>query len=407
MSKSSRRILYVTSCWPGGASFGGQLRALHIGRALQQMGQVTVAVVSSDGATPELTTSTAAEFAVDPAIRVNPQPNQGILQRLRWAFNPHFLNVHGCVANPEDRSRLLRRLNEFDLVWVLNSRTPNILNQWDWPGAVLDLDDVPSMYQRSLWQNGSGWREKWKAGVQMQLLRRRERFWRKRFSVLSVCSEADRQYLGGGPSIHVIPNGFERPAQEPRRQPADPPRLGFIGLYSYAPNREGTEWFIRSCWNEIKQQVPDARLRLVGKDTDGHFKPQAPDVDALGYVADPAAEIATWSAMIVPVLHGAGTRVKIADAFSRKCPVISTQLGAFGYEVQTDRELLLADQPADFVKACISLLRDRAAASAMADRAYAAFLEKWTWDAIAPRVWAVAEDCLRLRRAVERDLNHR
>ena len=33
--------------------------------------------------------------------------------------------------------------------------------------------------------------------------------------------------------------------------------------------------------------------------------------------------------------------------------------------------------------------------SAMAERAYAAFLEKWTWDAIAPKVWAAAEDCLR------------
>ena len=41
------------------------------------------------------------------------------------------------------------------------------------------------------------------------------------------------------------------------------------------------------------------------------------------------------------------------------------------------------------------MIRDRTAASAMADRAYAAFLQNWTWDAIAPRVWAAAEDALR------------
>lgn len=35
-------------------------------------------------------------------------------------------------------------------------------------------------------------------------------------------------------------------------------------------------------------------------------------------------------------------------------------------------------------------------ASAMADCAYAAFLRNWTWDALAPRVWAAAEDALRL-----------
>ena len=72
----------------------------------------------------------------------------------------------------------------------------------------------------------------------------------------------------------------------------------------------------------------------------GRLKPNAPDVDALGYVADAASEMATWSAMIIPVRLGGGTRVKIADAFSRKCPVVSTRLGAYGYDVQTGRELI-------------------------------------------------------------------
>ena len=57
---------------------------------------------------------------------------------------------------------------------------------------------------------------------------------------------------------------------------------------------------------------------------------------------------------------------------------------------------MLADKPDDFAQACVSLIRDRPAASAMADRAYAGFLQNWTWDAIAPRVWAAAEDALRL-----------
>jgi glycosyltransferase involved in cell wall biosynthesis len=154
------------------------------------------------------------------------------------------------------------------------------------------------------------------------------------------------------------------------------------------------KWFVRECWPLVKRQIPDARLRLVGKDTDGPLKPNAPDLDALGYLADAASEMATWSAMIIPIRLGGGTRVKIADAFSRKCPVVSTKLGAYGYDVQSGRELLLADKPNDFAHACVSLIRDRVAASAMADRAYAAFLQNWTWDAIAPKVWAAAEDAL-------------
>jgi glycosyltransferase involved in cell wall biosynthesis len=176
-----------------------------------------------------------------------------------------------------------------------------------------------------------------------------------------------------------------------------PPRIGFIGLYSYPPNLEGMKWFLRECWPMVKRQIPEARLRLVGKDSDANLKPTEPDVDALGYLSDSTAEIATWSAMIVPVLHGAGTRVKIADAFSRKCPIVSTRLGAFGYDVESGRELLLADKPVDFANACVSLARDQASGAAMADRGFDAFLKKWTWEAIAPRIWAAAEDAVQTR----------
>jgi glycosyltransferase involved in cell wall biosynthesis len=390
------RILYIASSWPHDKSFGGQLRALHIGRALQKIGEVTLAVVSSDTAIPEVIKKTANEFAVEPPVQVSVQPNRGLIQRLSWAFDPHFLNVHGCVANAADRQRLLNRLQDFDLVWVLNSRTPNILNQWHWPRSVLDIDDLPSTLQRTVWRNGAGLKEKMKAGIQMRLLKRRERFWKERFSVLSVCSESDRQYLGGGEHVHVIPNGFERPAQDPVRNPASPPRIGFIGLYSFPPNSEGMKWFVRECWLKIKHEIPNARLRLVGEGTDGPSAPSGPDVDTLGYVADPADEMSSWSAMIVPLTRGAGTRVKIADAFSRKCPIVSTRLGAYGYDVRDGCELLLADDPRDFAAACIKSIKDPLSASAMADRAYSKFLEKWTWDAIAPRVWETAEDALAL-----------
>ena len=391
MSNRFPTILYVTSSWPHGQTYGGQLRALHVGRAMHKVGEVTLVVVSSDIPNSEATRLTTVEFRNLSNVCVKMVRNPGLTQRLRWALDPRYLNVHGCVVEEPDRARLLCQLDEFDLIWVQNSRTPNILNQWSWPHSVLDIDDVPSTYQRTVWRNGTGLREKFKAGAKTLLLKRRELRLKDRFTALAVCSEGDRQYLGGGRHIHVIPNGFERPAQCPVPSLANPTRIGFIGLYSYPPNLEGVRWFFQNCWRQVKRE---AHFRLVGKDTDGPLKPDAPDVDALGWVAHPAAEIATWSAMIIPVRHGAGTRVKVADAFSRKCPVVATRLGAYGYDVEHGRELLLADDPAGFAAACISLIREPANAAAMAERAYAAFLKNWTWDAIAPRVWATAKEAM-------------
>jgi glycosyltransferase involved in cell wall biosynthesis len=118
-------------------------------------------------------------------------------------------------------------------------------------------------------------------------------------------------------------------------------------------------------------------------------------VDGLGWVEKPEDEVASWALTIVPIRCGAGTRVKIADAFSRKCPVVATRFGALGYDVQHERELLLADDPAEFARACVNLIWDAAAAEQMAERAYQRFLENWSWEAITPRVWAAVEDCRR------------
>lgn len=391
------------SSWPHGRSFGGQLRALHILRALRQVGDVTFTLVGSEAADVESMRRTSAEFATLPPVQPVDLPNRGPLNKLRWAFDTRYLNIHGYVATEPDRQRIMAASAEFDLTWVLNSRTPNILRQWEWPHSHLDIDDVPSTYSRSMAASAPRWSSRWKARVQQYLLYRRERLLRARFTTLSVCSDDDRRYLGGGDEIHVIPNGFERPHVAPIRQPSlHPPRIGFIGLFSYTPNRDGVTWFLKECWPDIQRQVPGIRFRLVGRDTDGALKPTQAAVDALGWVANPAEEIATWSAMVVPIRFGGGTRIKLADGFSRKCPIVATPLGAFGYDVRDGNQLRLAQQPAEFTAACVDLVRNPTPASAMAERAWTEFLEKWTWDAIAPKVWAAAADCLRRGQARRR-----
>jgi glycosyltransferase involved in cell wall biosynthesis len=281
-----------------------------------------------------------------------------------------------------------------------------MFGRWHWPCSVLDLDDVPSTYERTMARNGGNLAKRLKAGWRMLVWRRREKLLAERFSVLAVCSRADREYLKVDMPVHVIPNGFERPQGDPPRRPADPPRIGFIGLLGYPPNLEGMQWFARECWPEIKRVIPDARLRLVGRESDGSLKPSGPDIDGLGYVLDPTDEIATWSVMINPVRFGAGTRIKVAEAFSRKCPMVSTAVGAFGYEVTHGTELLLGEDPQEFSRACIRLIRRPAEAAAMAEQAWRRFLEEWTWDAISPRVWKAAEDCLRKDRPEPARFSH-
>jgi glycosyltransferase involved in cell wall biosynthesis len=391
------RILYVTSSWPGGRAFGGQLRALHIGRALRQIGDVTLSVVSSDTPDEETLRRSGEDFRLAPRVPVLPKPDRTLFHRARRGLDTrYYLNVHGCAADPVARRRLFQSFDNFDLIWILNSRTPNILNRWHWPKSHLDIDDVPSTYLRTVSQNAPALRLRLKAQVQQALLKWRELRYRERFTTQSVCSKEDKLYLGGGDQIHVIPNGYERPLTDPLRTPAPKsPRLGFIGLCTYGPNLEGVKWFLRECWPAIRQAIPGIRFRLAGKGTTGVDIPTDCDVDALGWIDDPAAEIATWSAMVIPIQFGGGTRIKIADAFSRKCPVVSTTVGAYGYALEDGRQLRIADSPGEFSEACIRLVRNPEEGVQMAERAWGEFIQNWTWESIAPTVWAAGEDCLR------------
>jgi glycosyltransferase involved in cell wall biosynthesis len=389
------RILFISDCWPHGKAFGGQLRALHTARALAKMGSLSFLVVNTDEADPQEILDSRAEFDIQSPICPALSPNRSLIEKLRWSFDPRYLNVHGCTASPADRSRITLAFQGFDLVWVLNARTPNVLGIRGWPHSHLDLSDVPSTYSRTVAERGAHQVQRWRARMQQFFSKQRELVFKTRFTTISVCSAQDREYLGGDERIHVIPNGFEQPRAEPARNATfDPPRIGFIGLYSYAPNVDGVRWFLKESWPAIRQANPGVKFRLVGKQTDGPLKPVEPDVEALGYLADPAAEIATWSAMVIPIRFGGGTRVKIADAFSRKCPVVATSLGAFGYDVQDGKQLRIADTPEGFSRACNDLLTNPAEGRDMAERAWKDFLEHWTWDAIATKVRFAAEDCL-------------
>jgi glycosyltransferase involved in cell wall biosynthesis len=395
---NSPRILYIAEACAFSVANGSHVRCLNVVRALQQIGNVEVVTLCDpiDTAPPVLEVGSGITVAY--ALETQMRPHEGLIAKLKWTFGARTHYPRGYGVSDEGLRRISRSAKEFDLVWFFKQRCAVLFPNLAWRRSVLDIDDVLSRYERAALQVRGQPLERLLTLRRVVSWRRKERLLGTRFSVLAACSEEDKQYLrrlGVEGPIHVIPNGFEKPCREPARTPATPPRIGFIGFLEYLPNRQGIHWFVKECWAHIKREIPEARLRLVGSGTDGPLKPDALDVDGLGWLADPSEEIRTWSVMAVPIHIGGGTRVKIAHGFSQKCPIVSTSLGAYGYGAVNGRELYLADSPESFSTACIKAIREPQQAAEMAERAWREFLEKWTWDAVRPSIWAAAEDVLR------------
>ncbi len=158
--------------------------------------------------------------------------------------------------------------------------------------------------------------------------------------------------------ISVDPAGVDRVSHTP--QPGKGPLILHLGTMFWPPNVEGVLWFARSVLPLIQQAQPTARFAIIGKNPPPAVQALAADprIEVTGYLADPSSYLRAAAAFVVPLLAGSGMRVKILDAWLWGIPIVTTSLGAEGIAVRPGENILLADDPAQFAAAVLSLLHD-------------------------------------------------
>ena len=169
------RILYLAPCRPTENAFGTQLRTLQIASALQTLGQLDFIVVKLEEDGGEVVHASDSAFAVRRVIKLRPVGARSMLERLRCGLDPKFMGYHGHAAPAEDRAYVAGELPQYDLVWLHHIRTANALGRWAWPRSVMDVDDVPSTYFRSVLQSTCSPRARLRARFDLRLARQRER----------------------------------------------------------------------------------------------------------------------------------------------------------------------------------------------------------------------------------------
>jgi polysaccharide biosynthesis protein PslH len=393
IAKTSPRILLVTAHCPHGPTYGAQLRTLHIARALKLCGDLGIAIFPFGPLSDEAVRRTREEFNVKGIFHLNEPTCRSVAARLKREFDPYSADTEGKRLGSGDAERMEELCQNYDLIWFQGIALPNCLGKRDWPRSVLDIDDVPSQcYTGKAREAPDAW-SRMKATRKAIQWKRRESVLLDRFTMVTVCSEKDRRYFGESDRVQVIRNGFEAMPEIPKNSPAEK-RIGFIGTLKYAPNIQGLKWFVEEVWPLVRAKDPSARLRVVGASADMAIGDAVANIDELGFVEDTAEEISTWSLMVVPILVGGGTRIKIAEAFSRRCPVVTTTQGAYGYTLTDGGECFLADDAKAFAAACSTLIEDESLGRTMAQRARAMFDRELNWGAIEPRIVRTVDVCL-------------
>lgn len=188
----------------------------------------------------------------------------------------------------------------------------------------------------------------------------------KSFAHIWAASEEDRKEIGL-PNCSVLPNVPILPPGEGRGRKGDGLRdetILFVGLLGYGPNAQGLDRFLRKTWPVLLHARPSVRLKVVGTPPENSkwidaWK-QSPNVDWLGFVDDLDEVYARALFTIAPIYWGGGTKIKVLESLGRGRTCVATPhaLYGIGQHIRHNDSVLCADTDEDFVRGCITLLKN-------------------------------------------------
>ncbi|MFC5368574.1 glycosyltransferase family 4 protein [Salinirubrum litoreum] len=180
-----------------------------------------------------------------------------------------------------------------------------------------------------------------------------------RASLVAPTSETDMAQLPASvrEKSVVVANGFD--AEMFYRDDTEPDdRVLFFGNMSYEPNAEAVEVIADEIAPRLAETHPELEIHLAGPDCEEITEIVAglDNVVVAGLVDDIASYIRESRVVIVPLLTGSGTRLKIIESLACGTPVVSTPKGAEGWP--EDWPALRTVRVADFVEEIESVFDD-------------------------------------------------
>lgn len=263
------------------------------------------------------------------------------------------------------------------------------------PRIIFDAHNCEYLLQRraarSDWRHPQRWIGALYSSIQWRRLRRYEARVCRRADIVVAVSEADAAALRAvAPTIDplVIPNGIDVAAYAGYQDAASlaQPAFVFTGTMDFRPNVDGVLWFVDTVWSQIRAHYPGAHFYIVGRHPHTRLDRlrDVPGIVITGAVPDTRPYIRAAAVVVVPLLVGGGTRLKLLESTAMGKAIVATSLAAEGFN-KPGHAMVLADTPATFADACIALARDPIARQAWGERAYS-FAQAYDWPALMPEL---------------------
>jgi glycosyltransferase involved in cell wall biosynthesis len=267
--------------------------------------------------------------------------------------------------------------------------------------CVLDQHNVEYEILYRTYRAATDWGRRLYSFVEWKKFKRDEINNCRKFPVCLTTSERDKQVLAADlplTDFKVIPNGVDCTYFSSNGHETEPqqPALIFTGTINYHPNTDGLKYFLEDVFPLIRQQVPDVKFYIVGRQPPPEIQryDQSPNIIVTGGVDDTRPYFEKATVVVVPLRIGGGTRLKLLEAMAMGKPVVSTSIGAEGTAVTPGQNIMLADEPGSFAQATVALLKKAALRKHLAVEGRKLVEEKYDWRAITQKLEQTYESLL-------------
>jgi glycosyltransferase involved in cell wall biosynthesis len=390
---------------------GSSQRTANLIDALSQVGEVSLFIIGAPESKPYLE---SVGYRVAATSKPTAQSQSSIGRALQWLLPDVGKNVWRTLAGVKvdftpdpglikTLTQLLER-EHFDLIvgrYLIPSAQSGSLEQGYTP-VIVDVDDVDSKsVAAKIYSPASGLLLRSVLKTRLAEVQRREKILFGKATKLWF-SNPDDLTLAPGMGADVIPNiPYEMPRREElKHSQPDSKTILWVGSFNHRVNLEGVELFLRQAWGKIRLVNPDVRFRIVGSHLPDVVRRKwstIPGVDVVGFAESLKQHYADAAFSIVPLMDGAGTKIKVLESlgYLRTCVVTTHSIAGFE-DLLRDRESVRTVAGLDELPSVISeLLSHPQIRYTMEDCGRAVIENHFTHEAIRKGVRQSVESLLR------------
>ncbi|MFQ6034255.1 MAG: glycosyltransferase [Sedimentisphaerales bacterium] len=321
--------------------------------------------------------------------------------RYKAAFDSavNFIQAQPTVSDFNDYLRF-HKVEELDYVWITNLWSVDYLDlaaqltrwlKYHHPQTKVIIDTMDFHYKKLMrkFDVSQDNRDLLKAEQFLEVERQLYPLADKVVTVTEIERRDILESIANISEVSIIPNIHRPLPQTPPLQQRK--HICFIGGFHVSHNVDAVKWFLKEVFPIIVEKAPAVEFHILGFGNE-KFKnglEVSANIKVIGYVEDAESAVANYRVFVCPMTYGAGMKGKLGTAAASGTPIVTTTVGAEGFDFVDGRSCFIADEAGDFAQKCLWLLSEDSLWNQFSIKAKEEIAEKFSIKAVSQKIDAL------------------